>query len=141
MRATGGRLYQRGMTADAIERWIKRRLAAAVAAGTGEWSNSAESALGKPIYQVTDGPMTLALSELGFTYTGLTPKIECRYDQVEALQLAPLVEIMRLRGDLDRHLNIGVVMRGSSARLEMQWPFRVYTSVATVLQRIVTEVV
>jgi hypothetical protein len=124
---------------DRIEQWIKRKLAVAVADGNGQWVNSPESALGRPIYKVTAGPVTLVLSELGFKYEGPTPPIECRYEDVEAIKLAPLVEIMRLRGDLSKMLPVGVILRGAPAPLEMQWPLGVYSNVATVLERIVRE--
>ena len=108
-----------------IEQWIKRKLAVAVADGNGQWVSSPELALGKPIYQVTAGPVTLLLSELGFKYEGPTPYLECRYDKVEGFKLAPLVEIMRLRGDLSKMLTIGVILRGASVPIEMQWPLQV----------------
>jgi len=124
---------------DRIERWIKQKLASVIAAGVGQWADSPGSALGKPIYQVKDGSVTLVLSQLGFKYEGPTPPIECRYDEVEAIKLAPLTEIMRLRGDLNKMLPLGVILRGAPERLEMQWPLRVYSNVATVLERIVRE--
>lgn len=68
-----------------IERWIRQKLGAAVDGGSGEWATFATSDFGKSIYTVADGSMTLTLSELGFSYTGPTPAIELRYDEVEAL--------------------------------------------------------
>ena len=124
---------------DRIEQWIKRKLASAVVAGIGQWAESPGSALGRPIYHVTDGPVTLVLSELGFTYEGPTLRLECRYDEVEAIKLAPLVEIMRLRGDLSKMLTIEVVQRGVLPPHVLQLPLRVYSQVATVLARIVNE--
>ncbi|RUP11004.1 hypothetical protein [Hyphomicrobium sp.] len=124
---------------DRIERWIKRSLASAVAAGIGQWADSPESALGKRIYQVTDGPMTLVLSQLGFTYDGAPRSFECRYDEVEAVELTPLVEFMRLRGDLSKIVTTGIILRGVTERLELQLPLAVYSSVVTVLFRIVKE--
>ena len=124
---------------DRIERWIKQRLAAAVAAGLGQWTDSPGSAIGRPIYHVTAGPVMLVLSELGFTYTGPTLSLECRYDEVEAIKLASLVEVMRCHGDLSKILTIEVTRRGAPAHYALQLPLRVYSSVATVLARIVKE--
>ena len=122
-----------------IERWIRQKLGAAVAAGIGEWAASPTSVLGKPIYKFADGSMTLTLSDLGFIYAGPTPAIERRYDEVEALKLAPLVTIMKLRGDLIAPITIGVIFRGAPVPLEMRLPLCVYSNVAAVLDRIVTE--
>ncbi|RZF64932.1 hypothetical protein EWE75_08715 [Sphingomonas populi] len=122
-----------------IERWIRQKLGSAVAAGSGEWAASPPSNFGQPIYKFADGSMTLTLSELGFSYDGPTPGIERRYDEVEALELAPLENIMRLRGDLNAPITIGVIIRGASVPVEMRWPLRVYSNVATVLDRIVRE--
>ncbi|MEG3147453.1 hypothetical protein U1839_22600 [Sphingomonas sp. RT2P30] len=83
--------------------------------------------------------MTLTLSELGFSYEGATAAVKCRYDEVEALQLASLQAIMRLRGERDAPLAVGVIMRGACLPIEMQWTLRVYSNVATVLDRIVRE--
>jgi hypothetical protein len=122
-----------------VERWIRQQLASAVAAGNGQWAISSSSAFGKAIYQVADGAMTLTLSELGFRYEGATPAIECRYDEVQSLELASLQSIMRLRGEPDAPLAVGAIIRGASLPIEMQWPLRVYANVATVLDRIVRE--
>jgi len=81
--------------------------------------------------------MTLMLSELGFSYSGPTPSIACRYTEVEALELAPLRDIMMLRGDLSGLLTIGVIRHGDPQLLTMQWPLRTYSNAATVLDRIV----
>lgn len=124
---------------DRIERWIKRKLASGIAAGIGQWADTPESAFGKQIYQVTDGPMTLALSQLGFTYDGPPRPFECRYDEVEAIELTPLQELVRLRGDLSKILTTAIILRGVPDRLELQLPLRVYSSVETVLFRIVNE--
>ena len=124
---------------DRIERWIKRKLAPAVAAGIGQWAESPAGALGKPIYHVTDGAVMLVLSELGFMYDGPSPPFECRYDEVEAIKPATLVEIMRLRGDLSKMLTMEVKWRGVPGPLKLILPLRVYTSVAMVLVRIVDE--
>ncbi len=124
---------------DRIERWIKRSLASAVAAGIGQWADSPESALGKRFYQVTDGSMTLVLSQMGFTYEGPPRSFECRYDEVEAIELAPLADVMRLRGDLSKILTTGIILRGVPERLKLQLPLRVYSQVVTVLFRIVNE--
>ena len=126
---------------DRIELWIRQKLSSVIATGVGKWAVSPESALGKPIYYVKDGSVTLLLSQFGFKYEGPTPPIECRYDEVEAIKLAPLTEIVRLRGDLSKMLPLGVILRGAPERLEMQWPLRVYSNVATVLERIVRELV
>lgn len=122
-----------------IERWIRQKLGSAVAAGSGEWAALPTSDYGKAIYKFADGSMTLLLSELGFSYVGPTPAIACRYDKVEALELAPLVNIMRLRGDLDAPITVGVILRGVPVPLDMRWPLRLYSNVATVLDRIVRE--
>ncbi len=70
-----------------IEEWIIRKSAAAVAAGLGDWVDAPATLLGKPIYKVTDGPATLVLSELGFSYDGLPASFDSRYDRVEKLIL------------------------------------------------------
>ncbi len=124
---------------DKIERWIRQRLGPAVAAGSGEWTTSPTSIFGQPIYKVADGTMTLTLSELGFCYNGPTPAVERRYDEVEALELASLQTIMRLIGDSNASVTIGVIMRDASLPVEMRWPIRIYSNVATVLDRIVRE--
>lgn len=122
-----------------VEQWIRQKLGSVVAAGSGQWAAPSSSVFGKPIYQVIDGSMTLTLSELGFSYNGHTPAIEYRYDAVEELELTPLANIMRLRGDLNAPLTVGVIMRDASIRREMQRPLRVYSNVAVVLDRIVRE--
>lgn len=122
-----------------IERWIRQRLDLAVAVGFGDWADPPPTVFGRPIYTVAHGAMTLTLSELGFSYTGPTPTVERRYDAIEALELASLQTIMKLRGDLNAPVPIGLVLRGSTVRAEMQWPLRVYSNVATVLDRIVRE--
>jgi len=124
---------------DKTERWIRQKLVSAVAAGSGEWATSSDSAFGKPIYHVVDGAMTLTLSELGFSYAGTTPAIQSRYDEIEALELAPLQDIMKLRGDLNAELRIAVVIRGVPHPAEMLWSLRVYSNVAALLHRIVSE--
>lgn len=126
---------------DKIERWIKRQLASAVDAGIGQWDDSTESALGERIYQVTDGQMTLMLSKTGFMYHGTSSSFECRYDEAESIELAPLVEIMKLRGDLSKILELGVYVQDRLDYLTMELPLRVYSSVAPVLARIVNELV
>ena len=70
---------------------------------------------------------------------GATPAVVRRYDEVEAFELPPLVKIMRLRGDLDAPITIGVIVRGAPAVAEMRWPLRLYSDAATVLNRIVRE--
>lgn len=118
---------------------MKQKLASAVRAGIGQWADTAKSPLGRPIYQVTDGPVTVVLSELGFAYCGPTPAIERRYDEVADIDLGPLTELMMARGDLSKLMTIRVILHGSPTPLEMQWPLRIYSNVATVLLRIVTE--
>ena len=120
-----------------IEQWIRRRLDVAVAAGIGAWSNSAATAFGRQIYHVADGGMKLTLSELGFRYARPEVAVELRYDEIEALDLAPLRTIMMLRGDLKAPVNFGLVIRDSCVRVEMHWPLGIYSNVVTVLDRIV----
>jgi len=122
---------------DRIERWIKRQIAYAVRGGLGQWVDSQESSLGKPIYRVTNGPVTLVLSQMGFIYDGVSPHFECRYDEVEALNLATLPELMRGMYHEPRVLTIGVILWGVSTRHDLQLPTRVYCDVATLLARIV----
>lgn len=122
-----------------IEQWIKRKLAASVASGSGQWAEASDSVFGKSIYQVTRGRVTLVLSELGFRYDSPTSSMEHRYDEIASVKFAPLVEIMRARGDLDKMINIGIILRGRSQNLEMKWPLIIYSNVATVFGRIVKE--
>lgn len=122
-----------------VEGWIRQKLVSAVDAGCGEWAAFSDPGLGRPIYHVADGSMTLTLSELGFRYAGTTPTIQSRYDEVESLELASLREIMALGGNLNGELSIGVVMPGLPHPAEMRWPLRVYSNVAPVLDRIVKE--
>jgi len=127
-----------GMT-PTVEQWIKRKLDIFVSHGYGQWVDSPESVLGRPIYQITYGPTTIVLSELGFKYDGPTPPIECRYDEVGGLKHITLPELARLRGDLNKMVTVGVILRGASAPLEMQWPLLLYSNIITVLDRIVRD--
>lgn len=122
-----------------VEQRIKRKLAASVAAGIGQWADSPGAALGKPIYHVKDGPVTLVLSELGFTYDDSAQCFECPYDEIEVFTPATLVEIMRLHRDPRNFLTIKVKRRGVPAPRELKLPVRVYSSVAPLLGRIVNE--
>ena len=128
-----------------IEQWIKRKSAAAVAGGLGEWADAPATVLGNPICRLTDGPVTLVLSELGFAYEGPPEAFECRYDQVDDLNLAPLRDLMPREGDLlprmdgSRLLTISAVKSVSNLPVEMQFSLRMYNQVATVLPRIVIE--
>jgi hypothetical protein len=128
-----------------IEQWIKRRSEAAVSAGLGEWINSPETAFGKPIYRVADGPVTFVLSEFGFTYDGPPASFECGYSEAEDLKLAPLTEIMPRDGDLlprsnrSRLLTLSVMKAGDQEALSLQFSLRVYNQVASVLPRILDE--
>jgi len=81
--------------------------------------------------------MTLVLSQMGFTYEGPPQPFECRYDEVDAIELTPLLEFMRLRGDLSKIVTTGIILRGVPERLELQLPLRAYSQVVTVLYRIV----
>ncbi len=127
-----------------IEQWIRRRSIAAVDVGLGEWADASEiTALGKPIYRMDDGPVKLALSELGFAYDGAPAAFECRYDQVETLHLAPLRELLPKNHDLlprngqSRLLILGLSRKGSLQRLEMRFSLRAYNQIASVLPHIV----
>jgi hypothetical protein len=119
-----------------IERLIKERLAAAVAAGFGHWVDSPVSALGRPIYHVTHGPVTLVLSESGLLYDGPALPFACRYAEIEHIELSTL-------GDLtlfpDESSSIEIVLGGVPEPLGMYLPLRIYTEVATVLDQIVQE--
>jgi len=122
---------------DRIERYIKRKLAAAVRGGFGQWVDSPESALGKPIYHVTDGPMTLVLSQMGFIYDGVAPQhFECRYDEVEALNWVTLPELSRGKYH-GKMLTIGVILRGVPTRHDLQLSANVYCNVVAPLWWIV----
>ena len=128
-----------------IEQWIKHKTAAAVRAGVGEWVDCPATAFGKPIYRLTDGPVTFVLSELGFMYDGPPASFECRYDGVEQLEVPPLREIMPRGGDLlprnagSRLLTSNVLRRDGSQRLQMQFSLIASNLVASVLPRIVGE--
>lgn len=124
---------------DHIERWIRQKLDSAVAAGFGEWVDFPPTAFGRPIFAVAQGSVTLTLSELGFRYAGPTPVVERRYDAIEALELASLRTIMKLRGDLNAPVSFGLILRDATGRAEMRWPLHIYSNVATVLDRIVKE--
>lgn len=127
---------------SAIEQWIKRRSAAAVSAGLGKWANSPDTAFGKPIYRVVDGPVTLVLSEFGFTYDGPPASFDCGYGQATGLKLAPLKEITPRDGDLlprsnrSRLLSLSVIRSGDRRVLRMQFSLMVYNQVASVLPRL-----
>ena len=123
-----------------IEKWIRRKLAAAVAAGIGEWVESPVTDLGRPIYGVTDGGSRLVLYELGLVFSGpLSTSITCRYDEIQALETLSLVELMNVGGDLEKMVSIGVIWRGGRPAFSMRLPLRVYSQVVTVLGRIVDE--
>ncbi|UYY75776.1 hypothetical protein [Sphingomonas sp. R1] len=124
---------------DRIERWIRQKLDAAVAAGIGAWSDSAATDLGRPIYRFADGTTTLTLAERGFRCTAPGAALEHRYDAIKALELAPLRTIMTLRGDPGAPVTIGLILRDSPDRAEMQWPLGLYANVVTVLDRIVRD--
>lgn len=128
----------------AIEQWIRRKSIAAVDAGLGEWADASEiSVLGKPIYQMHDGPVRLVLSELGFAYDGAPAAFECRYDQVKVLHLVPLRELLPKnhdllpRNDQRRLLIMGITRQSSLQRLEMQFSLRAYSQIASVLPHII----
>ena len=126
-----------------IEQWIKRRSAAAVSAGLGEWVDYPNTAFGKPIYRLADGPVRFVFSEWGFIYDGPPASFECRYDETECLKLAPLREIIPRDGDMisrckhSRLLTLSVIKCGDQRPLEMRFSLAVYNQVATILPHIV----
>jgi len=130
-----------------IKQWIERRSAAWVRAGFGQWVDSPESALGRPIYRVADGPVTFIFSELGFVYDGPPASFECEYSEVERIEVAPIREIMPKEGDLlprsdlSRLLTITVIHRDVLKNLKMNFPLKAHNLVASVLPRIVEELV
>ena len=134
-----------GSMPAAIEQWIKRRCEAAVAAGLGEWLDGSATQFGLPIYRVTDGPVTLVLSEMGLSYDGPPAPFECRYDQIKKLDLARLSEIMAREGDLlprsehSRLLTLSILNSGDQRLFAMQFTLRVYNQVASVLPHIVDD--
>lgn len=119
-----------------IERLINEQLTSAVAAGFGQWVDSPVSALGRPIYQVTHGSVTLVLSQLGLVYDGPALPFACRYAEIEQVELSTLDHLSQLPGE---SLNIKIVLCEAPERLVMQLPLRIYAEVATVLDRIVQE--
>lgn len=126
----------------AVEDWIKRRCSAAVDNGLGRWVDSPETVFGRPLYEVTDGPVTLTLSELGFKYDGPPASFACRYDNVVDYDTALLREILPKEGDflprseLSRLLTFRIYERGASQPWDMQFSLRVYNQVHTVLDHI-----
>ncbi len=127
------------MSAFDVERWIRRELSAAVAAGNGRWGESSEANFGKSIYEVTDGQISLSLSQLGFTYRAPQSSISYFYDEIDTIELSSLTSLMEARGDLKKIMTIELVQidKLQSERLEL--PLHIYSNVATVMARIVNE--
>jgi hypothetical protein len=119
---------------DKIERLIKDRLASAVAAGIGQWVDSPASALGRPIYHVTHGLVTLVLSQLGLVYDGPALPFACRYAEIDHIQLSALDAPTQFPDELS---TIQIVLRDVPEGLEMHLPLRIYTDVAAVLTGVV----
>jgi hypothetical protein len=123
-----------------IEEWIKRELTAAVAAGIGKWAEEEVTELGRPVYKVTDGGTTLVLLERGLRY-GRSPNasVSYPYTSFESITLVPLIELMKVHRNLEAMVTIRTRLRPDNRVLEIELPVRVYSSVATVLARIVND--
>jgi hypothetical protein len=88
-------------SSDRIERWIRRAAAPNVRLGEGEWAYSPETELGKPIYRLHYGSVTLTLLQLGFSYEGPGRSFECRYTDLEEIEGPSLKDYMLAMRDRD----------------------------------------
>jgi hypothetical protein len=105
---------------DKIEKWIRMEAARRIVLGEGRWVDSPETAFGKPIYHLSYGPVTLILSQAGFTYEGPSPSFEHRYDEIETINPPTLHDCMMVRGNVDKMMFSELVMRAAPFQLEMQ---------------------
>jgi hypothetical protein len=122
-------------TGHEIEKWIRRRLCAAVQAGIGEWSNASHPAFGNGIYQVSHGSKNLLLCQLGFQYRNGSIAFEFAYNDVKDLLGATLPELLRLRGELYADVKIEILPQDDSAPHVMILPYVVYSDTYTALSR------